>query len=493
MDILGRSLDLPPVLKWGAEGAALVIPCLYIGLLLGLYLFVSPAWAPAMAPRMYDNARLLQLFVLVGASAALILAATRSAIASSWIALARPVQTLIAVFLGGAALSAVLSPVPQLGALHVALTGLLLASFFLVCMAVRAFPAIEALLCTSLLAGAALVLLEFWTTFALHAFEGRAFSWVSPFLDFANVRFFSQYQAYALLIIPLAATVLPLRRGARLAVYLIAAGFWSLQFMVGTRAVWVGFGAATCVVPLLLRQGRLPWLRANLLPVLSGGLIYALFATLVLSQPSATPIPAKNSLLERSGESSEERKLLARRAIQLIGDHPVMGVGPGQFGFHYSDTPAAHPHNTPLQLLAEYGLVAGGAGLGLGVALVVFALRRVRQGSAHKLDTTTATLSAALVMGLTDSLFSGNLTMPHSQVLLVVLAGWLVGRSQRMRSVEPAVPSRALTTTLAGVALLCAAVTAILALEYLHVIRDMPYPPQLRAPNFWQYGRFDAW
>jgi hypothetical protein len=46
---------------------------------------------------------------------------------------------------------------------------------------------------------------------------------------------------------------------------------------------------------------------------------------------------------------------------------------------------------------------------------------------------------------------------------------------------------------LAGCALLAASVTALLALEYLDVIREMPSPREIRVPNFWQYGRFDAW
>ena len=35
--------------------------------------------------------------------------------------------------------------------------------------------------------------------------------------------------------------------------------------------------------------------------------------------------------------------------------------------------------------------------------------------------------------------------------------------------------------------------TTILTIEYLDVIRDMPYPPALRIPSFWQYGRFIDW
>jgi hypothetical protein len=179
----------------------------------------------------------------------------------------------------------------------------------------------------------------------------------------------------------------------------------------------------------------------------------------------------------------------------LIGDHPLTGVGPGQFGLNYSATNAAHPHNTPLQLVAEYGLIAGVAGVALGVVLVVFAVRQLRSRTTREPDVMTATLVAALIMGLVDSIFSGNLVMPHSQVLLCVIAGWLVGRADPAinRPVYSLPRQQILRTGLVGVAILAALTTTVLTIEYLDVIRDMPYPPALRIPNFWQYGRFTAW
>jgi hypothetical protein len=36
-------------------------------------------------------------------------------------------------------------------------------------------------------------------------------------------------------------------------------------------------------------------------------------------------------------------------------------------------------------------------------------------------------------------------------------------------------------------------VTAVLAFEYLDVVRDGRNVLAARIPSFWQYGRFDAW
>jgi hypothetical protein len=85
--------------------------------------------------------------------------------------------------------------------------------------------------------------------------------------------------------------------------------------------------------------------------------------------------------------------------------------------------------------------------------------------------------------------------MPHSQVLLLVIAGWIVGRSGVLRAPAYVAPARlrAMRMAFAGTALLAAAVTVILAVAYVAVVRDLSYPPHLRVPSFWQYARFTAW
>ena len=143
----------------------------------------------------------------------------------------------------------------------------------------------------------------------------------------------------------------------------------------------------------------------------------------------------------------------------------------------------------------EYGIPAGGAAIALGAILVVYVLRQIRKRSLQKFDAPSTILGAVLIMGLNDALFSGNLTMPYGPVFLSVAAGWMIGRQRP----EPSAPyvaverRRQLEVALAGTAALAALVTAVLAIEYVSLIREMPYPPNLRIPNFWQYGRFSAW
>ena len=460
-----------------------------------LYLMFSPVWSPFVAPRMYDNSRVLELAMLVIVATTLLLPRMASSIVSFWESLGGTTRWLILVFLFGGTLSAIASGTAHVGVLQMGLMAQLVLLFLLTGVAARRAGKDGAIvLAVAVAAGAGLLVLKFWIAFVQMYIEGKTFSWVSPFLDFANVRFFGQYQAYALLLITLPIKPLRLTRAWRAIVYLIAANFWALQWMVGSRAVWAGFAVAGILIAVFLRSGRMRWLAEQGAIAVAGGIIYFLFATFVLSTPNATPIPVTNSIIERGEESSSERIMLAKAAIRMMVEHPITGVGPGQFGLHYSATNAAHPHNTPLQLLAEYGLIAGTAGVALGIAVVVFALRQLRSKTRGEPDPTTASLVAALVMGLVDSLFSGNLVMPHSQVLFCVIAGWIVGSAEL--GIRPSVSThrrQRLQTGLIGLAMLAVLTTTILTIEYLDVIRDMPYPPVLRIPSFWQYARFIDW
>jgi len=342
--------------------------------------------------------------------------------------------------------------------------------------------------------GAALVSIKFWVTQIAYMVEGKQFQWVSPFLDFANVRFFSQYQAYALLLIPLAAALPGMSRTWRIVVYVVAANFWALQWMVGSRAVWTGAMAGTIAVLALMRRGRIAWLGQQAMLVVSGALIYLLFSQVVASAPGATPVPGVSAAAEFGSQSDTDRMAMAATSLKMLVEHPLFGIGPGQWGLNQAVVKNAHPHNSPLQLLSEYGLPAGAAGVALGMLLLLFAVQALRAQTRQAANPVTASLCAALVMGLTDSLFSGNLIMPHSQVLLSVIAGWLVGRIQATASEgERDDGRRSEQLALVGVAMLAMCTTAVLAFEYVDVVNSMPGNLQLRHPHFWQYGRFADW
>lgn len=477
----------PGTRNW-ARTAALLLAVLC------LYLMFSPVWVPPLAPSAYDNARGLQLGLVTLAALCLVSPAWAATVVAEWLSLGLLPRVLIVALLGGGSLSAALSVAPHLGALEVALVALLVVLFLSVCALVRRFHSTEDVLLIAICAGAALVVLQFWLTFGLYLLEGKAFSWIHPFLEFANVRFFSQYQAYTLVLMLLPLALYRLQGWRRGLVYFLAAAFWSMQWLVAARSVWVGFAVAACLVLVFAHSQRRKWLLQQGAVVLAGGAICLLLVQFVLAVPDVNPMPRAISLLDRGPQSAHFRLLLAGSALNMLAEHPLLGIGPGQFGLFYSLSRAAHPHNTPLQLLAEYGLLAGTAGVLLGIALALYATRSLST-SARASDLTGVSLAAALLMGLVDSLFSGNLTMPHAQVFFCVVAGWLVGRRPLRPAVGDAapIPARTMRIGLVAVALLATCVTLILSIEYLSLVREMPRTQQDWIPHFWQYGRFSAW
>ncbi|MGH8678804.1 MAG: O-antigen ligase family protein [Burkholderiales bacterium] len=247
------------------------------------------------------------------------------------------------------------------------------------------------------------------------------------------------------------------------------------------------------MVLVFAKNGRLAWLREQAFVVSAGGLISFLFLRFIDSTPGASTVPKMMSVIERGQDSIWERIALWGDALEFIRAHPLLGVGPGQFGLQDYLTPAAHPHNVPLQLLSEYGIVAGAAGIGLGIVLVLSASRILRASTSDAADPVSVGVAAALVMGLTDSLFSGNLIMPHSQVLFCVVAGWLIGRAQAPQGTIESPPSRTLKFALVSTAMLATAITTVLAAEYVFAIQGMPSALIRGNPHFWHYGRFAAW
>jgi O-antigen ligase len=400
------------------------------------------------------------------------------------------------IFVLGGAVSALISGARNLGILEVALMSqLILLSGFVAGIVRQDREHAESVLRISVFAGAALCGLKFWVTYIQYAVEGKAFSWVSPFLEFANVRFFSQYQAYTLFLVVLPMSMVQFGKGWRLLFFLVAANFWALHWMVGTRAAWLGFFVALAVVLAFMPAGRLAWLRWHAAAMLAGGLVYLAFSTFIDARGDTAPVPGMTSIVQRNDDSINERLVLARIAVGAVKNHPLFGVGPGQFGRQPYPVNAAHPHNVPLQLLSEYGLVAGAAGVWLLILLGVFAVKTLRISPPGAGDAVGVTIVAALLMGLTDSLFSGNLTMPQSQVLCCVLAGWIAGRSiPASRPFYTAGrPYRTQKLAIVAAALIAVTITTVLGLEYLPLARDLPVWLPRWNPHFWQYGRFSSW
>jgi hypothetical protein len=463
--------------------------------LVSFYLMFAPVWAPRVTSLDYDDARYMQLGFLVVLAVFLAVPRIRTGLVLVWNDLGKLVQTSLVVFLAGGIASAAFSDAPKLAALELGLATQLAFLTLIVCVQVRQHGiAADKSLAVAVAAGAALICVQFWLMQTISLFEDRRFSWAHPFLEFANVRFFSQYQSYVLLLLPLPVVLLRLSRTWKIVLYAVAANFWALQWMVGTRAVWIAFAAALTCVCVMMRNGRAAFIRTHLILVLAGAIVLAGYLGATATTGDVTGIPQKLSVMKRGSGSVNERVLLLREALGTIADKPLLGVGPGQFGLMNYPLRAAHPHNAPLQLLSEYGLVAGSAGIALGLALLIFAVRSMRTVGKNEPDVVSVSLAAALVMGMVESLFSGGIIMPHAQMMLCIVAGWLLGRrltarDQGMRPERVSQVRLALTLSVVAAAL----ITTLISLEYWSVVRDMPISAQRWHPHFWQYGRFSAW
>ena len=154
-----------------------------------LYLMFSPVWSPFVAPRMYDNSRVLEIAMLVILATVLWLPKMASATVTFWESLGGISRWLILIFLFGGTLSAIASGTTHIGVLQMGLMAQLALLFLLTGVAVRrAGKDGEIVLAIAITAGAGLLVLKFWIAFMQMYVEGRTFSWVSPFLDFANDR-----------------------------------------------------------------------------------------------------------------------------------------------------------------------------------------------------------------------------------------------------------------------------------------------------------------
>ncbi len=459
-----------------------------------LYLIFGPVWGPGIAPRLYDDARYFQLITLALLFMCLAASEVRRALAMAWLGLHKAARALLVVLFAAGLASVTRSTAPHLGALEVALVAQLMLMVLLVAAARRmGKEQVDNALVIAIFAGAALFVLKFWVNYLLYALENKVFPWDSPFIGFANVRFFSQYQSYTLLLLILPGLLPGSGRFARRLYWFVAANFWALHWMVGTRAAWLGLAAAFAVVLLFMRHGRKDWLRRQLLVILAGAAIFLAHSHLTATLPQATPVPGIQSIVDRGQGSINERVDLAQSAWAFIQQRPLLGVGPGQFGLGAYSTFAAHPHNVPLQLLSEYGVPAGIAGIALILMLMGFAVRRARQTAGTNL--LDASLVGALAMGLTDSLVSGNLIMPHSQMFFAVLAGWTLGRLARAPSGlhEAGKNFTGQRFAIVSIAFVSVSVTTVLGIEYLPLARDLPVWLPTWNPHFWQYGRFSAW
>lgn len=170
-----------------------------------------------------------------------------------------------------------------------------------------------------------------------------------------------------------------------------------------TRGAWAGLVGAALTTALLLAFAKLRWVTSfgvswhqflnrkvltTLVVVVVSTIALSALPPVIVSEQSRGIDEKKQDLLAalasvKTPGADRGRKAMWGHTLDMIGDHPLLGVGPGNWQYHYpkydggdmltSDSAPQRPHNDFLWITAEIGLI----GLSAYLVLLLFTVKAV--------------------------------------------------------------------------------------------------------------------
>jgi putative inorganic carbon (HCO3(-)) transporter len=277
----------------------------------------------------------------------------------------------------------------------------------------------------------ALYSLQFWVAysagFVLHiSLDVGDFA-----LPFGNIRFFNHMQTATLPLIILLCCITPGQSRLRLLWWGLSAYWWMAIFATSGRGTLMGMIGGCIAVAILRRRQARSYLKAAALSAACGLLAYFVFLVAIPYLLGVESLGALRYGIDRTAaDPASGRGILWHRAISLILQHPLLGVGPMHFAHNAGDLHiGAHPHDWIMQIASEWGIPAF---LCLCAALACGGRALLRAGSRLAAeDQLNQTICSALVAGsatiLIDGLVSGLFVMPQSQLAIALFLGCAIG------------------------------------------------------------------
>ncbi len=487
------------------------VPALIVVIALGLYLVLTSAFHPPGFLSVFDTKRVAQLGLLAGLLVFTLAYAPLRYKAQLQIAsLTRADRvTLLAFFAIGIASSLRLDHVAY-ALLDVSMMFVLLASIAVVAasreLAGAAFDRWAIVLLASM--GFAVFAVESMG-FIANWVAGKEFSYHQALIRFAHPRFYNQLQTWFLPVLAILPLLFPGKRWIKTACVALLGLQWFLVIMLAARGTVFSLFIAMAVIAIWLPAQRKHWLVYQLAGLLAGILIYG--GVLALNN-SLLPEARQGTFYANSAgrpmAHSSGRNTLWRLAIEDAMEHPVLGTGPTRYACNSNLFLPAHPHSFPLRILGEWGIIAFGLVVALILSLGFKLLMQFRYMAGNTDDDKDppstepmlrALLAISLIAGFIHACLSGLFIMPASQVLMVLIAGWILSLSNtpthQQKNLQQAV--RAQQSTLFGGTVLVAGTIFSLA-QLLFIYQELPqlqertvysitYGPMV--PRFWQDGR----
>jgi O-antigen ligase len=220
----------------------------------------------------------------------------------------------------------------------------------------------------------------------------------------------------------------------------------------GKRRLWYGLALVPILAAIVLSQSRgaiFLGVPASILAIglLAGGRwIWAALGALLVGAIAAIPLfnsPRVQALL--GGEGTQVFRIaLWRSALNMIREHPVLGVGPDNFLYAYrgrhmlpeawQEPGLSHPHNVVLDFAARLGLLGLGAFIWIQVAFwrtAYCVLRDARRPSSLNIEHSSLTIG--LMASMVDFLVHGLVDAAYFVVDLAFVFMLTLAVIQRMK------------------------------------------------------------
>ncbi|WP_456387864.1 O-antigen ligase family protein [Desulfolithobacter sp.] len=327
------------------------------------------------------------------------------------------------------------------------------------------------------------------------SFEQRALFW-----SFSNIRFFSQFQTWTLPLVVLPWFFWGRYPLVRLITVLIGSSWWFLFFVSGTRGTLVAMLAAGVLVAVVFGRRGWPWFKLQAIVLLAGLMAYVLIFLVLPVFISADISSVVAQSIRRDLLHSPGRMVLWTLALEMIRQHPLLGVGPMHFACD-SNLVASHPHNVLLQLASEWGLPVAVSVLLFFVRALFLWIRNAQMVMDRSTDQESRILYPALLGSLggasVHALVSGLVVMPLSQMMLVLVAGWMFSLYKQEMQVLSRQSCGSLEKSGTCVLMILVPVCLFTALVLYSWPDDQagqrflrsPFAQVHRMPRFWQQGK----
>ena len=270
-----------------------------------------------------------------------------------------------------------------------------------------------------------LYMVSFYTGYVTAIIFKTPLHWPFPFTGFSNIRSFNQYQLWTLGLICLPLLTFEIKKSTRFCLHLALTCWWVLLFYSASRGVLIAWLAGMLLTAFIYRKLAWPFLRLQFINIATG---YSSYYILFKIVPALHQTTLVTGTVIR--DTANDRIALWHQALILIQDFPLFGVGPMHYAWHNSTN--GHPHNSLLQLAAEWGLPASLviltiAGYGINCWLKRFNVNKLQV--LPKLDCNLAILLFfTLITNAAYSLVDGVIVSPISQVLMFTMIGLMLGQ-----------------------------------------------------------------